>query len=98
MPTTDENYLSKIEEEWQRLQRAAYRLTALDWAYADSWQEAGVPIQAAILGMRRSFQSFKPATPGARIRSLAYCYPAILDAWHELAPILADEQRRPIAA
>ena len=89
----EENYLSAIEDEWMRLQGGALRLTAVDWAYADAWQGAGIPLAAVILGMRRSFQSFRPQTVGARIRSLSYCYAATLEAWHQLAPELCWKEK-----
>jgi len=88
-----ENYLSKIEAEWMRLQRGALRLTPIDWAIADAWQSAGIPLEAVILGMRRSFQSFRPQTPGARIKGLGYCHAATLDAWQDLAPELCWKER-----
>ncbi len=92
---TDEgaNYLTTIEAEWMRLQGGALRLTPVDWAYADAWQSAGIPLAAVIVGMRRSFESFRPQTPGARIRSLSYCYAATLDAWQDLAPELAWKEK-----
>ena len=91
---TSENYLSIIEAEWMRLQGGAVRLSPLEWAFADSWEEAGIPIQAVITGMRASFTSFKPAHPGLRIHSLQYCYQAIMTAWEQIAPELYWQNQR----
>lgn len=91
--TGQRNYLSAIEAEWMRLQGGALRLTPIDWAYADSWQNAGIPLAAVIVGMRRSFGSFRPQSAGARIRSLSYCYAAILDAREDLAPEFCWKER-----
>ncbi len=86
MPTDAGPYLNAIEAEWMRLQGRQQPLRPLDWAYADAWQKAEIPLAAVIVGMRRSFQSYKPRNPEDRIRSLAYCYQAIMDAREDLAP------------
>ena len=85
-------YFAAVALLWYNVQHR--ELTPLDWGYLDAWHSAQIPLQAVLIGMRRSFASFKPATPGARIHTLAYCYPAIMDAWHEIAPTLADEEMR----
>ena len=90
-------YHQTIEAEWMRLQQRPQPLSPMDWADADAWHEGGIPLKAVILGMRRSFRSFRPTEPGTHIRRLAYCQPAILEAWEELAPQLAEEHWRPAA-
>ncbi len=88
-----DTYLPAIEAEWMRLQETHRPLTPLDWAFADAWHDAGIPLIAVIAGMRRSFQSHKPRNPGDRIHSLSYCYQAIMDAREELAPQTAWERK-----
>jgi hypothetical protein len=57
----------------------------LDWAIMETWQKAGVPLEAALKGIDRAFESYQRSRRGAGkpLKSLAYCTDAVLEAAEE---------------
>src|SRR5262249_4171541 len=51
----------------------------------ETWQKAGVPLEAALKGIDRSFESYQRSKRGAGkpLKSLAYCTDAVLEATEE---------------
>ncbi|MGA6957504.1 MAG: hypothetical protein WBY73_20500, partial [Candidatus Acidiferrales bacterium] len=67
-------------------------VSPLDWAILETWQKAGVPIEAVLKGIDRAFESWgrsRRAAGGRQLKSLAYCVDAVLDAAAEAAEAAA---------
>src|SRR5580700_2060327 len=80
------NYFTEIEEYFWRKRGAHLLVSPLDWAILETWQKAGVPIEAVLRGIDRAFESWarsKRASGGRQLKSLAYCVDAVLDAAEE---------------
>jgi len=79
------NYFTEIEECFRRCRGTPALLSTLDWALIESWKEAGIPLEAALAGIERSFEKFaKKPRRFTRVNGLAYCSQAILTAAEEL--------------
>ena len=90
----EQNYFEQIQLTWQRHQGKSLILSPVDWGYMEAWQEAGIPLTAVLLGIERSFENFKPKSPGERINTLRYCWPEILKAASEMSVDTYWERRR----
>ncbi len=78
------NYFTEIEECFRRCRGTPTLLSTLDWALIESWKEAGLPLEAVITGIERSFQKFaKRPQRFRKVNSLAYCSQAVLQAAEE---------------
>jgi hypothetical protein len=79
------NYFTEIEECYRRCRNTPSLLSPLDWALIESWKEAGIPLEAVLAGIERSFTKFqkRPARL-QRINSIAYCTQQILTATQEM--------------
>jgi hypothetical protein len=79
------NYFTEIEECYRRCRNAPGLLTPLDWALIESWKEAGIPLEAVLIGIERAFQKFqKRPRRFQKVNSLAYCTQPVLAAAEEL--------------
>ncbi len=60
-------------------------VSPLDWAIMETWQKAGVPLEAALKGIDRAFESYQRSRRGAgkTLKNLAYCTDAVLEAAQE---------------
>jgi hypothetical protein len=76
------NYFTEIEEYFWRKRGAHLLVSPLDWAIMETWQKAGVPLEAVLKGIDRAFESYGRSRRGAGkpLKSLAYCTDAVLDA------------------
>lgn len=76
------NYFTEIEEYFWKKRGAHLLVSPLDWAIMETWQKAGVPLEAVLKGIDRAFESYGRSRRGAGkpLKSLAYCTDAILDA------------------
>ncbi len=86
------NYFTEIEEYFWRKRGAHLLVSPLDWAIVETWQKAGVPIEAVLRGIDRAFESWgrsRRAAGGRQLKSLAYCVDAVLDAAAEAAEAAA---------
>jgi len=86
------NYFTEIEEYFWRKRGAHLLVSPLDWAIVETWQRAGIPLQAVLKGIDRAFESYHRSRRGAGgrpLKSLAYCVEAVLDA--------ADEDQEAVA-
>jgi len=80
------NYFTEIEEYFWRKRGAHLLVSPLDWAIVETWQKAGIPVQAVLKGIDRAFESYqrsRRAASGRQLKSLAYCVDAVLDAADE---------------
>jgi len=76
------NYFTEIEEYFWKKRGAHLLVSPLDWAIMETWQKAGIPLEAVLKGIDRAFESYGRSRRGAGkpLKSLAYCTDAILDA------------------
>jgi hypothetical protein len=77
------NYFTEIEEYFWRKRGAHVLVSPLDWAIVETWQKAGIPLEAALAGIDRAFESYqrsRRAQAGRPLKSLVYCVDAVLDA------------------
>jgi hypothetical protein len=79
------NYFTEIEEYFWRKRGAHLLVSPLDWAIMETWQKAGVPLEAALKGIDRAFESYQRSRRGAGkpLKNLAYCTDAVLEAAQE---------------
>jgi len=80
------NYFTEIEEHFWRKRGAHLLVSPLDWAIMETWQKAGVPLEAALKGIDRAFESYQRSRRGGGkpMKSLAYCTDAVLEATEEI--------------
>jgi hypothetical protein len=79
------NYFTEIEEYFWKKRGAHLLVSPLDWAVMETWQKAGVPLEAALKGIDQAFESYGRSRRGAGkpLKSLAYCTDAVLQAAEE---------------
>ena len=81
------NYFTEVEEYFWRKRGAHILVSPLDWAIVETWQKAGIPLEAVLRGIDRAFESYSRSKRGAGgrpLKSLAYCVDAVLDAAEEV--------------
>ncbi|HEY8715304.1 MAG TPA: hypothetical protein VIM00_07965 [Candidatus Acidoferrum sp.] len=81
------NYFTEIEEYFWKKRGAHLLVSPLDWAIMETWQKAGIPLEAALKGIDRAFESYQRSRRGGvgkPLKSLAYCTDAVLEAAEEL--------------
>jgi hypothetical protein len=79
------NYFTEIEEYFWKKRGAHLLVSPLDWAIMETWQRAGVPLEAVLKGIDRAFESYGRSRRGAGkpLKSLAYCTDAVLQVAEE---------------
>jgi len=79
------NYFTEIENYFWKKRGAHLLVSPLDWAIMETWQKAGVPLEAVLKGIDRAFESYQRSRRGAGkpLKSLAYCTDAVLEAAEE---------------
>jgi hypothetical protein len=85
------NYFTEIEEYFWKKRGAHLLVSPLDWAIMETWQKAGVPLEAVLKGIDRAFESYGRSRRGAGrpLKSLAYCTDAVLEAAEETHEVAA---------
>jgi len=88
------SYFTEIEEHFWKKRGAHLLVSPLDWAIMETWQKAGVPLESALKGIDRAFESYKRSRRGAGkpLKSLAYCTEAVLEAAEERQEAAAGAQ------
>jgi hypothetical protein len=82
------NYFTEIEERFQQRRGSVLLLSTLDWALIETWQEAGIPLEAALRGIDASFDKYESRQKQARMRrinGLAWCAQAVMQAAMEIS-------------
>ncbi len=77
------NYYTEIEEHFWRKRGAHILVSPLDWAIVETWQKAGIPLEAVLQGIDSAFESYarsRRGSSGRPLKSLAYCVDAVLEA------------------
>jgi hypothetical protein len=79
------NYFTEIENYFWKKRGANLLVSPLDWAIMETWQKAGVPLDAVLKGIDHAFESYQRSRRGAGkpLKSLAYCTDAVLEAAEE---------------
>jgi len=79
------NYFTEIENYFWKKRGAHLLVSPLDWAIMETWQRAGVPLDAVLKGIDHAFESYHRSRRGAgkALKSLAYCTDAVLEAAEE---------------
>jgi hypothetical protein len=79
------NYFTEIENYFWKKRGAHLLVSPLDWAIMETWQKAGVPLDAVMKGIDQAFESYQRSRRGAgkALKSLAYCTDAVLEAAEE---------------
>jgi hypothetical protein len=78
------NYFTEIEGCYQRCRGTKTLLSPLDWALIESWKDAGLPLEAVLVGIARAFDKFKARQRKYRmVNALAYCTQEVLRAAEE---------------
>ncbi|HTP33652.1 MAG TPA: hypothetical protein VMJ75_15845 [Candidatus Acidoferrales bacterium] len=74
------NYFTEIEEHFQRARGTGlFLLSPLDWALIESWNEAGVPLEAVLRGIDDAFEKWRGRKVKTQmVNSLAFCAQAVL--------------------
>jgi hypothetical protein len=92
------NYFTEIEERFQQRRGALLLLSTLDWALIETWQEAGIPLQAALRGIDAAFDKYEARQKRGRMRrvnGLAWCAQAVMEAAEELREASAGSAAPP---
>ena len=98
------SYYTEIEEHFWRQRGAHLLVSPLDWAIVETWQKAGIPLEAVLAGIDRAFENYarsKRGAAGRTLKSLAYCVDAVLDAaeqWKEAHAGAGPEAASPARA
>ena len=75
------NYFTEIEEYFWKKRGTALLVSTLDWALMDAWKQAGIPLEAVLKGIDRSFEKYAARRHKTRhVNSLAYCHQEVLAA------------------
>lgn len=78
------NYFTEIEERFQQCRGTKALLSPLDWALIESWKDSGIPLEAVLAGIERSFEKFKAGRQKyRRVNTVAYCTQEVLRAAEE---------------
>ncbi len=88
------NYYTEIEEYFWRKRGAHVLVSPLDWAIVETWQKAGIPLEAVLAGIDAAFESYARSRRGAAgrpLKSLAYCVDAVLEAAEQHAEAAAGK-------
>jgi hypothetical protein len=74
------NYFTEIEEHFQRARGTGlFLLSPLDWALIESWNNAGVPLEAVLRGIDAAFEKWRTRkVKNQMVNSLAFCAQAVL--------------------
>jgi hypothetical protein len=85
------NYFTEIEECYQKSRGTPSLLSPLDWALIESWKEAGVSLDAARVGIQRTFEKYsKRRRRFQKVNGLGYCVQEVLKAADELNAAVAQ--------
>jgi hypothetical protein len=79
------NYYTEIEEQFQKARGTGmFLLSPLDWALIETWKDSGVPLEAALKGIERTFEKWHARKHKTRlVNSLAFCAQEVLSAARE---------------
>jgi hypothetical protein len=91
--TARNDYFEAIETAFISLRGAPLLLSPADWQTARSWHEQGVPLEVVLEVVRSVFARREERGSKRKISSLAYCAPAVEEAWSEIVELGAAAGR-----
>jgi len=93
------NYYTEIEEHFQRARATSlFLLSPLDWALIDSWNRAGVPLEAVLRGIDTAFEKWRGRKIKTQmVNSLAFCAQAVLTEAQIMAGTVQPKARKETA-
>ncbi len=71
------NYLTEIENKFSRIHGKSKLLSPLDWALAQSWENAGIPLRIVLRAMDDVQKNFAAKKRPNKINSLSYFTQAV---------------------
>ena len=75
------NYLTEIEEHFQRRWGGILRLSPLDWVLIETWRDAGIPLEAVLRGIDVTFEHYESRPSKTRkVNGLGFCSQEVLAA------------------
>jgi hypothetical protein len=80
------NYFTEIEDRFQQRRGSLLMLSTLDWVLIETWQQAGVPLEAVLRGIDNAFDNYDKQRLRAgtrrqrKVNGLAWCSQAVLEA------------------
>ena len=60
------NYFTEIEEYFWKKRGAHLLVSPLDWAIMETWQKAGVPLEAVLKGIDQRVRKLRPVAARRR--------------------------------
>jgi hypothetical protein len=79
------NYFTEIEEHFQRRRGRILLLSTLDWALIETWKDAGIPVEAVLRGIDRTFENYERRLSKTRkINGLGFCAQEVLAAAEDM--------------
>ncbi len=77
------NYFTEIETRFQSRRGSILLLSTLDWALIEAWREAGIPLEAVLLGIDGAFDKYDARLHKARgrlrkVNGLAWCAQSVM--------------------
>jgi len=88
------NYFTEIEEHYQKRRGTGLLLSTLDWALIETWKDAGIPLEAVLLGIDATFDKYDHRPRKTRkINSLGYCAQEVLSAAEDMKEAAVGVQR-----
>jgi hypothetical protein len=79
------NYFTEIEERFQQRRGSLLMLSTVDWALIETWQEAGIPVEAVLRGIdsafdKRDAKSVRAGGRASKVNGLAWCAQSVMEA------------------
>jgi hypothetical protein len=89
------NYYTEIEEHFQRVRGTfLFRLSPLDWALVETWNNAGIPLEAVLRGIDEAFAKWRSRKVKTQmVNSLAFCAQAVLTEAQVMAGTARPQRR-----
>ncbi|HEY6846423.1 MAG TPA: hypothetical protein VI320_09445 [Terracidiphilus sp.] len=81
------NYFTEIEERFRQRRGSLLLLSTLDWALIEIWQDAGIPLEAALRGIDAAFDKYQARQTRGRqrkVNGLAWCAQSVMEAAEQL--------------
>jgi hypothetical protein len=79
------NYFTEIEEHFQRRRGSILLLSTLDWALIETWKDAGIPVEAVLRGIDRTFENYERRLSKTRkINGIGFCAQEVLAAAEDM--------------
>ena len=81
------NYFTEIEERFQQRRGSILLLSTLDWVLIETWQEAGIPLEAVLRGIDAAFDKYEARQKRARmqrVNGLAWCAQSVMQSAMEM--------------